>query len=1619
MDDDPTMGGPGQVAAVDPPVADPVERFRHILFARVPPEDLAPFDAAGLAQVAATSYGHLERPREPGAPMIVMAESALERGGRLSDISTLDVVNDDMPFLLDSTLTALARHGHEPNLVAHPILSLERGPAGGLERLIGEAGIAEDRPLADAPASAAARESFIHIHLPRIDSQEARAELEESLRLGYRDVAAIVADSAAMRAQLAGLADEYRAHPPPLAKAEREEAIAFLDWLSENHFALMGMRASRIPDREGMPEPLAGSGLGLLKDPQVQVLKRGGELVAITPEIRAFLDQPQALIVTKASVRSRVLRGEYLDYVAAKLFSPSGKLWGELAIVGLFTGSAYASPAAQTPYLRRKVQVVLGRAGFDPASFAGRSLSEILEAFPRDELFQVDEDTLYRFSLELLRLQEHPRIRALARADRFGRFVSMLVYLPKERDGAETRERIGQYLAETYGGRVSAVYPAAPAGALTRTHYIIGRDGGDIPSVQRESLEAGIVAIARTWGDRVGDALADRLGGTRARQLASRYAGAFSAAYREAFDAAEAVADIERLERLSEARPRGVDFDRREGEAASRLHLKLFSRGVGLPLSDRVPLLERMGFRVLDERTYRVASGVSVEEAAHDVVWLHDMALERITGEPVDMAAVEARLEAALLAVFRGVAESDGFNKLVLEGGLGWRDAAMVRALARYLQQVTIPYSQDYLADVIARHGELVAAIVALFYARFEPSPDESGRLQREQDARTRIEDMLRDVTSLDDDRILRRVLNLVEATVRTNFFRIGPDGLPAETIAFKLDCAKVEAMPRPRPLFEIFMNSPRVEALHLRFGKVARGGIRWSDRPQDFRTEVLGLVKAQQVKNAVIVPVGAKGGFFPKRLPPASDRAAWLAEGTQAYRVFIGTLLDLTDNIEGEHVTHPPETVRHDGDDPYLVVAADKGTATFSDIANAISIERGHWLGDAFASGGSNGYDHKQMGITARGAWEAVKRHFREIDVDIQAEPVTVVGIGDMSGDVFGNGMLLSKTMKLVAAFDHRDIFIDPDPEAELAHGERERLFALPRSSWKDYDTGLISTGGGVFSRLAKSIALSPEAQKALDFHQDEASPGELMSAILRAPVGLLWFGGIGTYVRGSDESDAAAGDRANDAIRITGAQIRAQVVGEGANLGMTQRGRIEAARLGVRLNTDAIDNSAGVNTSDVEVNIKIALSVPERDGRLGAADRNALLQEMTDEVAALVLRNNYLQTLAISLSERRGLGDLGFEARLMSVLEGAGRLDRAIEFLPDEAALVARRQEERGLTRPELAVLLAYAKLALHDELLASSVPDDPYLGRELERYFPSALRERFPDAVASHRLRREIIATQLANAIVNRGGPAIVTRLVDDTGADATTIAAAYAAARDSFGLVDLYRGIDGLDGRIGGQRQLALYAEVQELMLSRIVWFIRNVDFKTRKLDDVVGQYGAGIAEVSDALERALPPARREAWEARAAAFSGENVPAELSRRLAALPDLAAGPDIVLVARRTDRPLAEVAATHFAVGSMFRLGELAEAAGTVPVPDHYDRLARDRAVDAVAEAHRRLTSEVLDNADGAAGDVALAAWRSARGGEADRIRSAVDAIVASGLTVSKMTVAASLIGDLAKA
>ena len=1575
--------------------------FETILFSRTDPEDLARLDAANRQAISSSALAVLAEPRARGKPHISLRDFVVGADGA-DRITIVEVINDNMPFLLDSTLAEVAEQGLALRLVAHPILSVDRGPTGEFVELKGEA----QGQLQPGER----RESFIHLHLDPIEDGAMRERLLQGLDRVHAEVRRAVSDFPSMRARVFEAVQSAKIAPPPLAAQDVAEAIALVEWMLADNFTFLGVREYRYVDDNPDGDLVGSNGLGLLRDPDLKVLRQGSEFVNVTPEVRAFLAEPTPVIVTKANIKSRVHRPVHMDYVGLKLFSQEGQPQGELRIVGLFTANAYDSPVAAVPYLRRKAEAVLARAALDPSSYAGRALKNVLETYPRDELFQIDVDTLYHFVLEILTLSERPRIRALARRDRFNRFVSILVYIPKDRYDSVIRQKVGAFLATSYAGRLSAAYPTYPEGPLSRTHFIVGRDVGETPDVPRPTLEAGIAAIVRNWVDELRSAAATPLPGEPPVIGLERYLEAFGPGYRAAYAAPTALTDIAIIESLDEAGGRAVRLLPRASDPRLA-SLKLYTRGAAVSLSQRVPILENFGFEVIDEASF------TVSPANTKRVYLHDMTVRRADGAELDARALAPRLEEAMVALGEGLSESDNFDALVTEAGLAWRDVALLRALARYLQQATIRYTQDYMAQALAHQPAIAAALLTLFYARFNPELDEGARKEAEAATRALIAERMKDVTSLDDDRILTRFLNLVDAMVRTNFFQTGPDGRRRHAVAFKFKSGRIEGLPLPHPLFEIFVYSPRVEAVHLRFGRVARGGIRWSDRPQDFRTEVLGLVKAQQVKNAVIVPVGAKGGFVPKRLPAGGAREAIQAEGTTAYKLFISTLLDVTDNIDATGIIHPSATLRHDDNDPYLVVAADKGTATFSDTANAISEARHHWLGDAFASGGSQGYDHKKMGITARGAWEAVKRHFREIDIDIQTTPFTVCGVGDMSGDVFGNGMLLSPQIQLVAAFDHRDIFIDPSPDAARALAERQRLFGLPRSSWKDYDPSIISAGGGIYSRQLKAIPLSQDARRLLDIDKAEATPFEVMSAILKARTDLLWFGGIGTYIRSTAESDAEVGDRANDTIRITGTQLRAKVIGEGANLGLTQRGRIEAARAGVRLNTDAIDNSAGVNTSDVEVNFKIALASAIRDGRLTMDERDQLLPEMTDDVAALVLRNNYLQTLALSLAEQRRAEDVPFAQGFMRMLEAEGRLDRGVEYLPSDEALEQRAKRGEGLTRPELSVLLAYAKLSLDDHIRASDVPDDPYFDNELTRYFPGAMRERFATDIEQHRLRREIIATQLSNAVINRAGPTVAARLAGETGLDPALMTRAYAAVRDSFGLFDLNAAIDGLDGKIGGEAQLSLYRAVQDVVLTQLAWFMRNAGLGSGALRDTVTTFWAGIGAVSASLDRSLRPAAAAARAARTEELIKAGAPELLARAIADLASLSSAPDIVLIAQKSGKPIEAVASAHFGTDDMLGIGALCKAAADMPLADAYDRLARDRAVATIGAAHRGITAKVVSlhgEGDQAGG---LEAWMAANP-DVERNRQRLAALAGSAPSIAKLTVAAGLLDDLAK-
>lgn len=1519
------------------------------------------------------------------------------------DRTVVEIANDDMPFLLVSAMAELQGRGHRPILVQHPILKVERTPAGERVDIVARG---------DGNWGDGLQESFIlAIIEPLTDA--AASDLRNALDDVMREVRFAVTDWQRMAKRLAEAMAALERGPSRTAPGALAESLAFCQWLIDGQFTFLGVREYRLEgDTEtGKLVPVADSGLGVLRDPAVQVLSKGGGPLELTPESRRHVFSAQPLIITKSDILSRVHRRTYMDYVGLKTYGADGAQTGELRLVGLFTAQAYTAPPTQIPFLRQKVDAVLRQTGFAPGSHDAKALLNVLEQFPRDELFRIGDKMLAQWARGILDLDLRPRVRLLARRDRFDRFVSGLVYVPRERFSTAIRAEIGDALMRAYRGHVSAFTPFFPEGNLIRIHYIIGRDPSQPPGeVDEAALEAEINDIARMWVDRLGARLA--AGGPDMRRLASKYVRAFSPAYAETFAVDRALEDIRRIERLGESRPVAVDFYQQADGAADQLHATVYRFDEPIPLSERVPVLENFGFLSIDERSYRLTPAF---EHGIRPVSLHDMLLETCNGAPPRLDLHDDRLEDGFIAVNQGVADNDPFNRLIIVAGADWRAVAMLRAYAAYMRQIRSPYGMRYVSDTLVTYGDIARHLIDLFACRFDPDVvmDEAARAARQTEITSQIEAALEAVPSLDEDRILRTLTALVLATKRTNFYRDeARKGLP-ETIAFKLAPQELDMVPAPRPLREIWVYSPRVEGVHLRFGPIARGGIRWSDRAQDFRTEVLGLCKAQQVKNTVIVPEGSKGGFFPKRLPREGGREAVMAEAVGAYRVFISALLEITDNLVDGQTVPPDRVVRHDGDDPYLVVAADKGTATFSDFANEISTDSGFWLGDAFASGGSAGYDHKKMGITARGAWECVKRHFREMDVDIQATPFTVIGVGDMSGDVFGNGMLLSTQTRLLAAFDHRDIFIDPDPDLATSFAERKRLFDLGRSSWQDYDRSKISSGGGVFRRDAKSVALSDEIRQLLGIEAKAVPPTELMNAILKAEADLLWFGGIGTYVRAAHETDADVGDRANDAIRVTADELRVKVVGEGANLGATQAARIAFAQRGGRINTDFIDNSAGVNSSDKEVNIKIALGAPVRDGRLDQPSRNALLARMTDDVAADCLWNNYQQGLAISLAERRGPRDVTLLARLMRQLEERGLVHRKLEGLPTEEAIAARLSAGQGFSRPEIAVLMSWAKIALAAELMQSTVADDPANEQLLIEYFPTALREQYRADLIGHPLRREIIVTRITNSMINRAGPAMLVRLKDATGRETAEIASSFLATRTVYDLPAIWADIDALDTKVAGSVQLQLYARTQGVLLDQTAELLRLAG--SRSVSDLVSAFAPGVSGIAAEIASVLTPAQADRMRAETEGYIAAGVPPELANRIAGFEPLRFAPTAVKLAEATGAETVEAARVMFGTLDFFRFGEIRARAEALQVSDYYDRLALSGAFGTLRSASRALARDILLSSDGAKADVQ--AWVAANGAGVRAARRQVDDIVGAGeLTISRLTVAASQIREL---
>ncbi len=1512
-----------------------VDWFVRQFYANVPPDDLVRTPDEQLYG-AALAMWQTARRRQPGQAIVRAYTPRVEQAGWHAQRTVVEIVNDDMPFLVDSVTAELHRQGLTVHLVIHPVLPVLRDRDGLLTGLY--------EPGGDAPAGARA-ESLMHVQLNPVGDPDALERIRSGLETVLSDVRAAVEDWHAIGARVAESAALTQAARGSLPEGEADEATDFLAWMDEDHFTYLGSRDYRVsPGAEPTLELIEGSGLGILRDDAVIVFEGLRRSASLPAEARAFLNQPRPLLVTKSNRVSTVHRSVALDAVLIKRFDADGRIAGERLVVGLFTASAYNASPRDIPILRRKVADVANRAGFDPQGHDGKALLNILETHPRDELFQIGASDLLDTALGILHLQERQRLALFLRKDPFERFVSTLIYVPRDRFDTDLRRKIQTILEEALAGTCTAFYTQLGDATLARLHVIVQAGPGGIPAVDADALELRLVEAARGWGDRLRDALVEACGEERGLALAARYADAFPVGYRDRHSAAQAVFDITRIETALGGSGFSITLGRPLEADESELHVTIHHVGRPVALSDTLPMLEHMDLRVITEEPFAITP-----LGARDTVWIHDFTTRSATPWPADAAEAKRNFQDGFGAVWDGRMEDDGFNRLILRAGLTGREVVVLRAYAKFLKQARFAYAQDTVEATLAAHPATARLIARLFAARFDPANSATASHTDEAALLAAIDGALDAVTNLDDDRILRRFVTLVRATLRTNAYQTAPDGGPKPYLSLKLDSGAIDELPLPRPWVEIFVYSPRMEGVHLRGGRVARGGIRWSDRREDFRTEILGLMKAQMVKNTVIVPVGSKGGFVVKRPPPAgAPREAVQAEGIECYKLLMRGLLDVTDNLAADGAVIPPaDVVRHDGDDPYLVVAADKGTATFSDIANGVSVDHGFWLGDAFASGGSAGYDHKVMGITARGAWESVKRHFREAGTDIQTTDFTVVGVGDMSGDVFGNGMLLSKHIRLLAAFDHRHIFLDPDPDAATSWEERNRLFALPRSSWADYDRAALSKGALIVDRSVKSVELTPEIRARFAIEASHIAPVELMRRLLTAPVDLLWFGGIGTYVKASTETNAEAGDKASDALRIDGRDIKALVVGEGANLGVTQRGRIEAAQLGangrgVRLNTDAIDNSAGVDTSDHEVNIKVLLGDVVGRGDLTTKQRDRLLAAMTDEVAALVLADNYRQTSALTIAQAQGAALLEAQARFIRALEKAGRLNRTIEYLPTDEALAERMAERRGLTRPELAVLLAYAKITLYDDLLASDLPDDPAMAEDLLRYFPQPLREGQREAIERHRLKREIVATQVTNSLVNRVGPTFVKETMEKTGLGPADVVRAYAIVRDVFALRPIWDAIDALDNRVPAAAQTALLLEVQALMERAVVWFLTNAAHPL-SITAEVAAFRPGVEGLATGLDGVLDTEEAARLSARAERHTVQGVPEDLARRVAALPVLAAAPDLVRIADRTGRPVREVASVYFGLGRRFALEWLRDKAASARIDNHWQRQA----------------------------------------------------------------------------
>ncbi|QGZ96736.1 NAD-glutamate dehydrogenase [Terricaulis silvestris] len=1556
------------------------EAFLRGLYEDASDDELGDLSVADFAAIAHDFW--IWRTERQCDEQCVRVRRAVGVNGVQLDRDILEIAGPDMPFLVDSVMGEISDQGITTLAMFHPLAPATNGRD---------------------------RDSLIQIHLPRLSAQRAKA-LHDGVRGSLADVRASVADFKAMRQRMLHAAEELETATTNAPPEEVAEAVALLRWLAADKFTFLGSRDykyTRLADgsyKPDEPEILSASCLGVLRDLDLYVLRTSAEPMVLTPELKRLVAEPAPLVVAKSTIRARVHRRATADYISVKRYNDKGEATGEVRFVGLFTSESFTESTRNIPMLRRKAEWVMDQAAFAPGGHNAKTLRKIIEYYPREELWQMSREELLRISRGILHLLDRPRARLFTRRDRFNRFVTALVYIPKDRYDSDIREKVGSLIARAYGGIVESFQPQLGEGQLARVLFVIGEIDKTRPEPNAQQLDAEVATLTHTWEDTFrAELMRSPLFDAAAREEASnRFDDAFTASYRERYGVDEGITDTIEILGASDGEVIRARAYRMESDALNTVRCKFYTRGDVLALSAVVPILENLGLFVDSEINFELNLKASALHPAQRI-YVHDIETRSADGAPIDLVRAGYKFEEAFTAVWTGKAESDGFNRLILALSCSWREAALVRALARYRQQSGLDPTQSVQEQALANNPKIASLILAFFKARFDPNLPETMETRQIRSSKLEfmVEAALTEVVSLDEDRALRRIAHLVKAIRRTNYYQPGADGQPKPYMSFKIDSNAVAELPAPKPYREIWVASPQVEGVHLRFGPVARGGLRWSDRRDDFRTEVLDLVKAQQVKNAIIVPVGAKGGFYPKRLP-ARGAANYQEAGIEAYKTFLRGLLDITDNIVGDSIKAPNNVVRWDDDDAYLVVAADKGTATFSDIANGISAEYGHWLGDAFASGGSVGYDHKAMGITAKGAWVAVQRHFREIGKDIQEKEFTVIGVGDMSGDVFGNGMLLSRKIRLLAAFDHRDIFIDPNPkDCEASWIERKRLFDTPRTSWADYDKKLISKGGGVFSRSLKSIEISTEIAALTGIDKASVTPTELMSALLKAQCELMWFGGIGNYIKARAESHGDVGDKANDGVRVDAEDVRAQVVGEGANLGVTHKGRIAFARAGGRINTDAIDNSAGVDTSDHEVNIKILLSEVIRSGALKADKRDKLLESMTDEVGALVLEDNYDQTGAISIAQASAVNDLDSHERFIQRLESEGKLNRRVEGLPLTGEFASLRAAKLGLTRPELAKLVAYSKINLFDALVASATPDDPAFEEPLKRYFPKELWK-FEAQMKTHRLRREIVATQLADDLVNRCGPSFVDRIKDISRAKTVTVACAFEASRRIFELEDLVDRINALDNKVPAVAQIALHQRVGGALRRATTYLSRTAGFELDtppSILDVVKLYREPVAAQRKHLWEEMSAVECARAEARQAALMELGAPEDLALEAGLLLPLTSALDVSDLARRSGWPVHEAALLHCVVGAEFGIDALRDAASNLKLEQHWDRLVVRRVGEDFGETQLKLAEAAAkaigappNNADAHGIGEAAKGWITSLGQPALRVRSA---------------------------